>query len=76
MRILRLAIQAGDAYGHGADKAFWKKIANVFKAATGKKHKSLDRAMSNIVKARRKYLIENDSGEEREHTSYTDAVND
>ena len=74
IHVLRLAIQAGNAYCHGTDKTFWKKIANAFEAATGKKHKSLDRAVSNIVKTQRKYLTENDSGEERAHTSYTDAV--
>jgi hypothetical protein len=76
IHVLRLAIQAGDAYGHGTDKAFWQKITNAFEAATGRTHQSLARAVNNIVKARRKYLAENNSGEEDKATSYTDAVDD
>jgi hypothetical protein len=71
IHILWLAIQARDAYGHGTDKSFWEKIANAFEAATGKKYRSLGQAVNNIVKARHKYLTENNSGEEDKATSYT-----
>lgn len=76
IHILRLTIAAGDAWGHGTNKAFWKKIANSFEKKTGKKHKSLDRAINNIVKARRKDLAKEESGEREEEPSYTDAVDD
>jgi hypothetical protein len=72
--IFRLAIQAGDSWGHCTKKVFWQNITNSFEAATGKWHTTLSRAVDDIVKARRKYLAENDSGEEDEATSYTDAI--
>jgi hypothetical protein len=75
IHILQLAIQAGDAYSYGTNKTFWKKIVNAFEGATGKKHKSLNQAVSNIVKTWRKNLTENDLEEERGHTSYTNTIN-
>jgi hypothetical protein len=77
LHILRLAIQNGDAYGHGTLTSFWDKIGKAFEATTGKKHKTLSRAIDHIVKARRKFLdSDNDSGEQRAQTSYTDAIDE
>ena len=76
LHILRLAIQAGDSWGHCTKKVFWQNIANSFEAATSKRHTTLSRAVDDIVKARRKYLAKNDSGEEDKATSYSDAIDD
>ena len=76
IHILRLAIGHGDAWGHGTNAAFWTKIANLFEKTTGKKHKTLGRAVDQLVKARRKAIEEEDSGENELQCSYTDAVDD
>ena len=76
IHILRLAISHGDAWGHGTNAAFWTKIADLFEKTTGKKHKTLGRAVDQLVKARRKAIEEEDSGENELQCSYTNAVDD
>ena len=53
-----------------------RKIASSFAKKTRKKHKSLDRAFNNIVKARRKALAKEESREKDGESSYTNAVDD
>lgn len=72
--IFWLAIRAGDAYGHMTNKAFWEKVANGFKEATGKEHGTIGRAVEDMTKARRKALAEDKTGAEENVTSLTDAI--
>jgi hypothetical protein len=74
IHILRLAITYGAAWGHGTIAAFWQKIANEFEKTTGKKHQTLGRAVNDLVKARRKALVEEESGENDFESSYAMAI--
>lgn len=74
--ILRLAIQAKEAYGHGRNTTFWKNISKDFERDTGKKHATLSRTVTSMVKARLKALAEDPSREEARETSYTNAIDE
>jgi len=69
--VLRAALYR-DSYGTIA--AFWQKIANEFEKTTGKKHKTLGRAVNDLVKARHKALVEEESGENDFESSYAMAI--
>ena len=77
IHIFRLSIQHSDAYGRDTDKAFFQKIACLFEEATGKKHQTLNRAVNDMVKARRKHLAQlHDSGEEDPVSSYSQTIDE
>ena len=77
IHILRLCLQHRDAYGRDTDKAFFQKIANLLKEATGKKHQTLGRAVKDMVKTRREYLTGlHDSEEEIPTSSYIQAIDE
>src|SRR5438045_6246499 len=62
IQILRIAIQYGNAYGHGTLKMFWARVAKEFEKNTGKQHKTLQRAVDRLVKDRREALEKDRSG--------------
>src|SRR5579871_2565403 len=62
--VVRLAEENSELYGHISDKAFWKHVAGRLEAQTGKKHKSLARMVSALVKERRQFLEALESGEQ------------
>jgi hypothetical protein len=60
--ILRLCNRDSDKYGQVTNKRFWKEIARDFKGTTGKEHDSLWRVIDSIVKKRRQFLEDLESG--------------
>jgi hypothetical protein len=60
--ILRLCNRDSDKYGRVTNKRFWKEIAREFKGTTGKEHDSLWRVVDSIVKKRRQFLEDLESG--------------
>lgn len=74
--IIRLAEENSELYGHISDKAFWKHVAGRLEAQTGKTHKSLARMVGAIVKERCQFLEALESGEQDDHSSMAQAIDD
>jgi hypothetical protein len=60
--ILRLCNRDSEKYGRVTNKRFWKEIAREFKETTGKEHDSLWRVVDSIIKKRREFLEDLESG--------------
>jgi hypothetical protein len=72
--VVWLCVEQQATYGHQSNRAFWKRIARRLMADRGKEHQTLNRAVAKLVRERRAYLAELDSGEQDTQSSMTDAL--